>query len=351
MKPQLAIACGAFALFLLVVPPLGGIDESIFRVGHGVTAPRPLNSPDPEYSDEARKAGLQGKCVLSLVVDSEGKPQDVKVSRSLGKGLDEKSVEAIQKWSFEPARKDGKPVAVRINVVVTFRIGKTAMTPLARAALQRAQKANEEFRRTMWERVHRVQGDTPPPLCRSTQRGEDGEATHFADLDLEVDPKQYWLESITFSGNTTLSNATALRALFPIKDGERFDVRAVSDGLQQLRTAYGSQGFIAFKDTVHADVDGSRHRIALQIKCEEGRQFVVDHVNMAGLDEQTFQKLRKTLYVKPGDIYNERLASLWLEKNFHLVAPDSSIRDRIKLDIDERRGSVGMSYDFTPCSD
>jgi len=94
------------------------------------------------------------------------------------------------------------------------------------------------------------------------------------------------------------------------------------------------------------------HRsIALRIKCDEGRQFSVDHINIQGLDESAFEKARKSLYVRPGDIYNERLANLWLEKNSPLIAPDTSLRDRIKLDVNEILGTLVMTYDFTHCTD
>jgi TonB family protein len=137
-------------------------DQPVLRVGHGVIAPRPLNAPDPEYSEEARKAGLQGKCVLSLIVDSEGKPENIIVSRSLGMGLDENAIEAVRNWTFEPARKDGKPVAVQISVVVTYRIGKNVhLTPEARKALEKAREAGAEMRRNAWKQVYRVEGSTP----------------------------------------------------------------------------------------------------------------------------------------------------------------------------------------------
>ena len=102
------IACLGIAWLFVISQPLRGVtDEPIFRVGHGVTAPRPLNNPEPEYSDEARRAGLQGKCILSLIVNSEGKPEDISVSRRLGMGLDEESIGAVRKWTFEPAQKTG----------------------------------------------------------------------------------------------------------------------------------------------------------------------------------------------------------------------------------------------------
>lgn len=100
----------------------GGIGGGVFRVGGGVSAPRALNTPDPEYSEEARKAKYQGVCVLWLIVGPDGNPRDVKVARSLGMGLDQKAVEAVRHWKFEPAMKDGKPVAVQINVEVNFRL-------------------------------------------------------------------------------------------------------------------------------------------------------------------------------------------------------------------------------------
>src|SRR4051812_12189064 len=100
----------------------GGIGGGVFRVGGGVSAPKVTYQPDPEYSEEARKAKYQGVCVLSLIVGPDGKPRDVKVARSLGLGLDEKAIEAVDQWKFEPAQKDGKPVAVAINVEVTFRL-------------------------------------------------------------------------------------------------------------------------------------------------------------------------------------------------------------------------------------
>jgi len=90
--------------------------------GGGVSAPRVIFQPDPEYSEEARKAKYQGTCVLWLVVGPDGKPRDIRVARSLGLGLDEKAIEAVKTWKFEPAMKDGKPVAVQINVEVSFRL-------------------------------------------------------------------------------------------------------------------------------------------------------------------------------------------------------------------------------------
>jgi periplasmic protein TonB len=100
----------------------GGTGGGAFRVGGGVSAPKAIYTPDPEYSEEARKAKFQGTCVLWLVVGPDGRPRDIKVQRTLGLGLDEKAIEAVKNWRFEPAMKDNKPVAVQINVEVSFRL-------------------------------------------------------------------------------------------------------------------------------------------------------------------------------------------------------------------------------------
>ena len=101
----------------------GGYGGGVFRPGvGGVSAPRAIYKPDPEYSEEARKAKYQGTVILGLIVDSLGRPKGLKVEHGLGMGLDEKALEAVRNWKFEPAEKDGKPVAVAISVEVQFRL-------------------------------------------------------------------------------------------------------------------------------------------------------------------------------------------------------------------------------------
>ncbi len=101
----------------------GGIGGGYSRPGAGgVTAPRAIYSPDPEYSEEARKAKYQGVVVLWVVIGPDGRPKDIRVQRSLGMGLDEKAVEAVRTWRFEPSRLNGQAVPVQINVEVNFRL-------------------------------------------------------------------------------------------------------------------------------------------------------------------------------------------------------------------------------------
>ncbi|MBV9182069.1 MAG: energy transducer TonB [Acidobacteria bacterium] len=98
----------------------GGFGGETFSTS--VIAPRAIYSPDPEYSEEARITKQQGTVVLSLIVDLEGRPRDIHVVRSLGMGLDEKAIEALHKWRFEPGKKGGIRVAMHVNVEVSFRL-------------------------------------------------------------------------------------------------------------------------------------------------------------------------------------------------------------------------------------
>ena len=100
----------------------GGYGGGAYRVGGGVSAPTVLFQVEPEYSEEARKAKYNGEVTLTVVVDATGRVKNVQVVRGVGMGLDEKAIEAVSKWKFKPGMKNGQPVAVMANIVVTFRL-------------------------------------------------------------------------------------------------------------------------------------------------------------------------------------------------------------------------------------
>ncbi|MCC7499962.1 MAG: energy transducer TonB [Bryobacterales bacterium] len=100
----------------------GGIGGGVYRIGGGVSAPTLLVKVEPEYSEEARKAKYQGVVILYVVVDTNGMPRDMRVMKPLGLGLDEKAMEAVQKWRFKPGQKDGHPVPVAATIEVNFRL-------------------------------------------------------------------------------------------------------------------------------------------------------------------------------------------------------------------------------------
>src|SRR6185312_10980681 len=101
-------------------PGFGG--AGVYSVGNGVTAPELVSKVEPEYSEEARKAKFSGLVLLSIIVNTDGKAEDIHVVRSLGMGLDEKAIEAVQKWRFKPGKNKGVPVKVRAQIEVNFRL-------------------------------------------------------------------------------------------------------------------------------------------------------------------------------------------------------------------------------------
>ena len=97
--------------------------DPIYKVGKGAaSAPKPIKSPDPDYTDIARVAKFQGVSVLSAVVLPTGDVAEIKVETPLGMGLDDNAVAAVQTWKFKPAMRDGSPVAVKINIEVSFNL-------------------------------------------------------------------------------------------------------------------------------------------------------------------------------------------------------------------------------------
>lgn len=88
--------------------------------GDCITPPRPTYSPDPAYPVKERNTGHEGSVGILLVVDSEGVPTDISVSRSLSPAFDTAALEAVKAWRFAPATKNGKPITAKIDLQVDF---------------------------------------------------------------------------------------------------------------------------------------------------------------------------------------------------------------------------------------
>jgi len=100
----------------------GGCCGNVYSPGNGVSVPHAIYSPEPEFSEEARRIKHQGEVTLLATIGTDGRTHNLLVVRSLGMGLDEKAIEAVRTWRFEPARKDGRPVAVQMNIIVNFHL-------------------------------------------------------------------------------------------------------------------------------------------------------------------------------------------------------------------------------------
>jgi TonB family protein len=103
---------------------LSGLARTAVPPGPGITPPRVVSKVDPAYSESAREIHYTGTVLLSLVVMPDGAPVNVQILLPLGAGLDEKAVEAVNQWRFQPGtrKSDGQPIAVQAQVELNFRL-------------------------------------------------------------------------------------------------------------------------------------------------------------------------------------------------------------------------------------
>jgi TonB family protein len=94
----------------------------IYKVAQVQTPPKVVSKVEPNYTDDARNAKIEGPVVLTLIVDTQGQAEKIRVTKSLDKGLDQQAIAAIEKWHFAPGIKDGKPVRVAATIEVNFRL-------------------------------------------------------------------------------------------------------------------------------------------------------------------------------------------------------------------------------------
>lgn len=101
------------------------LNEPVFTFSKedvSVTAPKPVDTPEPVMNDLARRERIQGTLLFTIVVDKKGTISDIKTDKALGYGLEENAVESLKKWRFKPATRNGEPVALRFPVEVTFHL-------------------------------------------------------------------------------------------------------------------------------------------------------------------------------------------------------------------------------------
>lgn len=97
-----------------------GDAEGPLQIGNGVSSPKKIYTPQPRYTEEGRQARIQGTVILQAVIDADGRVQDVKVLKGLPMGLDQSAIDTVKTWQYEPALRDGKPVAVYLNLLINF---------------------------------------------------------------------------------------------------------------------------------------------------------------------------------------------------------------------------------------
>jgi TonB family protein len=99
-----------------------GSAPQIKSFGGSVKAPVLLNHAEPFYTKAARYARTQGICTVYFVLDRNGMPQNIQITKSLDNGLDQSAIDAVNQYRFEPAMKDGEPIPVRLHVEISFHL-------------------------------------------------------------------------------------------------------------------------------------------------------------------------------------------------------------------------------------
>jgi TonB family protein len=118
----IALLSGAMALWAQPVAPQNPSEIVYTHTEKGMTAPKAVYQPAPEYADGPRRKKIQGDVLVSMIVNADGKVRDTQVVHGLDKDLDRKALECVNKWKFDPATKDGQPVAMRLIVQVNFHL-------------------------------------------------------------------------------------------------------------------------------------------------------------------------------------------------------------------------------------
>jgi len=157
---------------------------------------------------------------------------------------------------------------------------------------------------------------------------------------------RYRLGTITFKNNKAITNTAALRAQFPMKDGEIFSRDKVAKGLENLRKAYGTLGFINFTAIPDTTFDEDKKLVNLVIDVDEGKKFYVRRIEFQGNTTTRDKVIRREIVLEEGQPYNQRLWELSLLRlnqlgYFEQLKPDDpNVTDR---QLDEKNGAVDLT--------
>ncbi len=167
------------------------------------------------------------------------------------------------------------------------------------------------------------------------------------DITIPIDEgEQYRLGSITFNGNKEVTNLKALRALFPMKDGDIFSREKVAKGLDNLRDAYRQLGHINFTSIPNTTFDEDKKLVNLSIDIDEGKKFYVRRIEFSGNTTTRDKVIRREVALEEGQVYDERLWKLSLLRlnqlgYFEQLKPDDP--NVTETHLDEKNGTVDLT--------
>lgn len=116
------LMCGLLVVGALAAVGVAAQEETVYEAGPGIVLPRVVKEVKPQYTPRAMEEGVEGAIWLRAVVRTDGSTSNHVIAKGLHPELDEKAIEALRQWQFEPGQKDGKAVPVRITVELTFKL-------------------------------------------------------------------------------------------------------------------------------------------------------------------------------------------------------------------------------------
>src|SRR5205085_8455400 len=155
---------------------------------------------------------------------------------------------------------------------------------------------------------------------------------------------KYKLKAINFTNNKAIQNAALLRQLFPIKDGDTFDIFLIQKGLTNLRKAYGEIGYINFTAVPDTQIDDEKKLLTLNVDVEEGKPFFIRRIEFQGNTTTRDRVVRRELLVQEGQVFNSRLWELSVLRlnqlnYFESLKPEEDTERKI----DEKDGTVDLT--------
>ncbi len=159
---------------------------------------------------------------------------------------------------------------------------------------------------------------------------------------------RYRLNRIDIRNGTQFAYAEA-RAFFHIHDGDIFDTHAIQQGIEDMRKAYQTRGFLNFASVPSLVIDEDRAFINLLLDLEEGQQFRLGHVKILGLDPLISQKLLHESGLEPGNIFDASRLDEFFRRNKLILPRDAAPEEDTERVMDEQTGTVVLTMDFRTC--
>ncbi len=157
---------------------------------------------------------------------------------------------------------------------------------------------------------------------------------------------QYWLESIRIEGSKVFPSQE-LRALFPLRRGELFNVVKVRKGFDAVSFLYGTKGYIDATAEANTNLDDFHRRVSLVVRIDEGPQYRVNGIEILGLNRVMTEQLLKSL-PKSGQLFDRRVIEDFLKQNQSLLPNDASPKD-MAVSRDVQNATVDLVFDFRSC--